>query len=163
MADNGFNSTVQSLFKGLEGFLTTKTVVGDAVKFDDGTIILPLVDVTFGAGAGAFSGNSSEKGKNGTKNNAGGGMGGKIQPSAILVIKDGQTKLVNVKNQDGMTKILDMIPEFIDKYAPSKKGKAKKNKADKAVSGEEKQVQDVEDVVTDYVEEEEKEKSTCIL
>mgnify|MGYP000242427313 CR=1 FL=1 len=56
MADNGFNSTVQALFKGLEGFLTTKTVVGDAVKFDDGTIILPLVDVTFGAGAGAFSG-----------------------------------------------------------------------------------------------------------
>lgn len=154
MADNGFNSTVQSLFKGLEGFLTTKTVVGDAVKFDDGTIILPLVEVTFGAGAGAFSGNSSEKGKNGTKNNAGGGMGGKIQPSAILVIKDGQTKLVNVKNQDGMTKILDMIPEFIDKYAPSKKGKAKKNKADKAVSGEEKQAQDVEDVVMDYVEEE---------
>ena len=96
----------------------------------------------------------SEKGKNGTKNNAGGGMGGKIQPSAILVIKDGQTKLVNVKNQDGMTKILDMIPEFIDKYAPSKKGKAKKNKADKAVSGEEKQAQDVEDVVMDYVEEE---------
>ena len=142
MADNGFNSTVQSLFKGLEGFLTTKTVVGDAVKFDDGTIILPLVDVTFGAGAGAFSGNSSEKGKNGTKNNAGGGMGGKIQPSAILVI------------QDGMTKILDMIPGFIDKYAPSKKGKAKKNKADKAVSGEEKQAQAVEDVVTDYVEEE---------
>ena len=154
MADNGFNSTVQSLFKGLEGFLTTKTVVGDAVKFDDGTIILPLVDVTIGAGAGAFSGNSSEKGKNGTKNNAGGGMGGKIQPSAILVIKDGQTKLVNVKNQDGMTKILDMIPGFIDKYAPSKKGKAKKNKADKAVSGEEKQAQAVEDVVTDYVEEE---------
>lgn len=154
MADNGFNSTVQSLFKGLEGFLTTKTVVGDAVKFDDGTIILPLVDVTFGAGAGAFSGNSSEKGKNGTKNNAGGGMGGKIQPSAILVIKDGQTKLVNVKNQDGMTKILDMVPEFIDKYATSKKGKAKKNKADKAVSGEEKQAQDVEDVVMDYVEEE---------
>ena len=45
MADNGFNSTVQSLFKGLEGFLTTKTVVGDAVKFDDGTIILPLVQI----------------------------------------------------------------------------------------------------------------------
>ena len=154
MADNGFNSTVQSLFKGLEGFLTTKTVVGDAVKFDDGTIILPLVDVTFGAGAGAFSGNSSEKGKNGTKNNAGGGMGGKIQPSAILVIKDGQTKLVNVKNQDGMTKILDMIPGVIDKYAPSKKGKTKKNKADKAASSEEKQAQDIEDVVTDYVEEE---------
>lgn len=49
-----FSSTVQSLFKGMDGFLTTKTVVGDAVKFDDGTIILPLVDVSFGVAAGAF-------------------------------------------------------------------------------------------------------------
>lgn len=49
-----FSSTVQSLFKGMDGFLTTKTVVGDAVKFDDGTIILPLVDVSFGVAAGHF-------------------------------------------------------------------------------------------------------------
>ena len=145
MADNSFNNTVESLFKGMDSFITTKTVVGDAVTIGD-TIILPLVDVSFGVGAGAFAGDK--------KQNAGGGMGGKIQPSAILVIKDGQTKLVNVKNQDGMTKILDMIPGVIDKYAPSKKGKTKKNKADKAASSEEKQAQDIEDVVTDYVEEE---------
>ena len=43
-------------------------------------------------------------------------MGGKIQPSAILVIKDGQTRLVNVKNQDSMTKILDMVPDVIEKF-----------------------------------------------
>ena len=110
MADNSFNNTVESLFKGMDAFITTKTVVGDAVKFDDGTIILPLVDVSFGVGAGAFS-NENEK-----KNNGGGGMGGKIQPSAVLVIKDGVTKLVNVKNQDGMTKILDMVPDFIDRF-----------------------------------------------
>lgn len=152
MADNSFDSTVQTLFKGLEGFLTTKTVVGDAVKFDDGTIILPLVDVIFGAGAGAFSGTSSEKEKDGTKNNAGGGMGGKIQPSAILVIKDGETKLVNVKNQDGMTKILDMIPGVIDKYAPSKKGKKKKNKANKGKSGEEKMSQNIEEIEETVIE-----------
>ena len=111
-----FSSTVQSLFKGMDGFLTTKTVVGDAVKFDDGTIILPLVDVSFGVAAGAFS----EPGK---KENGAGGMGGKVQPSAILVIKDGQSKLVNVKNQDGITKILDMVPELIDKYGKKKKDK----------------------------------------
>ena len=44
MADNRFDSTVEALFKGMDGFLTTKTVVGDAVRFEDGTIILPLVD-----------------------------------------------------------------------------------------------------------------------
>lgn len=116
MSENNFNATVASLFKGMEGFLTTKTVVGDAVKFDDGTIMLPLVDVSFGVGAGAFA-------ENGKRNNAGGGMGGKIQPSAILVIKDGETKLVNVKNQDGLTKVLDMVPEFVDKFTSGKKGK----------------------------------------
>lgn len=123
MADNSFNNTVESLFKGMDAFITTKTVVGDAVKFDDGTIILPLVDVSFGVGAGAFS-NESEK-----KNNGGGGMGGKIQPSAVLVIKDGVTKLVNVKNQDGMTKILDMVPDFIDRFTKKEDAESGQNGA----------------------------------
>ena len=30
MADNSFNNTVESLFKGMDSFITTKTVVGDA-------------------------------------------------------------------------------------------------------------------------------------
>ena len=55
-------------------------------------------------------------------------MGGKIQPSAILVIRNGETKLVNVKNQDRITKVLDMVPDLLDKYVPSKKEKAQKAK-----------------------------------
>lgn len=106
-----FERTVESLFKGMDSFITTKTVVGDAIHIGD-TIILPLVDVSFGVGAGAFTG---EK-----KNNGGGGMGGKITPSAILVIQNGTTKLVNVKNQDGLTKILDMVPDFVNKFTAGK-------------------------------------------
>ena len=123
MAENNFNATVEALFKGMDGFLTTKTVVGDAVKFDDGTIILPLVDVSFGVGAGAFAG---EK-----KNNAGGGMGGKISPSCVLVIKDGHAKLVNVKNQDVVTKVIDMVPDVLDRF---KKDKTEKEDLDKKVN-----------------------------
>ena len=111
MADNSFNNTVESLFKGMDSFITTKTVVGDAIHIGD-TIILPLVDVSFGVAAGGFS---QEK-----KNNGAGGMGGKINPSAVLVIQNGVTKLVNIKNQDGMTKILDMVPDFINKFTSGK-------------------------------------------
>ena len=107
MADNNFSSTVESLFKGMDSFITTKTVVGDAIHIGD-TIILPLVDVTFGVAAGAFH---QDK-----KNNGAGGMGGKITPSAVLVIQNGTTKLVNVKNQDGVTKILDMVPDFVNRF-----------------------------------------------
>ena len=107
MADNSFHTTVESLFKGMDSFITTKTVVGDAIHIGD-TIILPLVDVSFGVAAGTFS---QEK-----KNNGAGGMGGKIMPSAVLVIQNGTTKLVNIKNQDGITKILDMVPDFVNKF-----------------------------------------------
>ena len=107
MADNTFNTTVESLFKGMDSFITTKTVVGDAIHIGD-TIILPLVDVSFGVAAGVFSGDK--------KQNGGGGMGGKIMPSAVLVIQNGTTKLVNIKNQDGITKILDMVPDFVNKF-----------------------------------------------
>lgn len=51
MAEN-FQNTVGSLFKGMEEFITTKTVVGDPVTVGD-TIIVPLVDVSFGVGASA--------------------------------------------------------------------------------------------------------------
>ena len=86
MADNSFHTTVESLFKGMDSFITTKTVVGDAIHIGD-TIILPLVDVSFGVAAGAFS---QDK-----KNNGAGGMGGKIMPSAVLVIQNGTTKLAS--------------------------------------------------------------------
>ena len=109
--ENNFNDTVNSLFKGLDTFISAKTVVGEAVHVGD-TIILPLVDVTFGVGAGAFEGDK--------KSNGGGGMTGKMTPSAVLVIQNGTTKLVNIKNQDGLTKVLDMVPDFVDRFAAGK-------------------------------------------
>ena len=105
--ENNFKETVNSLFKGMDNFISAKTVVGEAIHVGD-TIILPLMDVSFGVGAGAFSG---EK-----KDNGGGGMAGKMTPCAVLVIQNGSTKLVNVKNQDGLTKVLDMVPDFVNKF-----------------------------------------------
>ena len=118
--NNNFESTVSSLFKGMDHFISSKTVVGDAITVGN-TIILPLVDVTFGVGAGAAS--------NDKKNNGGGGLGGKISPSAVLVIKDGNIRLVNVKNQDAVTKVLDMIPDFVDKFTSGKKADPEVEKA----------------------------------
>lgn len=111
MADNNFTGVVEALLKGMDSVLSTKTVVGEATQVGD-TIILPLVDVTFGVGAGASA--------NDKKNGGGGGIGGKMTPSAVLVIKNGSTKLVNIKNQDTVTKVLDMIPDLVDKFTTPK-------------------------------------------
>ena len=114
MANNNFEQTVQSLFHGLDQIISTKTVVGEPQVIGE-TIILPLVDVSFGVGAGA--GSNSQKGSG----SGAGGLGGKMTPSAVLVIKDGQTKLVNIKNQDTVTKIIDLIPDLVDKFTGMKK------------------------------------------
>ena len=97
---NSFKETVESLFHGMDSVITSKTVVG--------TIILPLMDVSFGIGAGSFNADKKEKGM--------GGIGGKMTPSAVIVIQDGKTKLVNIKNQDTVTKLLDMVPDVIDRF-----------------------------------------------
>lgn len=112
--DNQFQGVVESLLKGMDSVLSTKTVVGEATTIGD-TIILPLVDVSFGVGAGA--GNNKEKGSS----SGVGGLGGKMTPSAVLVIKDGNVKLVNIKNQDTVTKILDLVPDLVDRLSKKEK------------------------------------------
>lgn len=104
-----FKSTVDSLFKGMDGFMSSKTVIGEPINVGD-SILLPLVDVSFGVAAGAFD-NTDKK-----KSGAGGGMGGKMSPTAVLVIKDGNTRLVSLKSQDSISKLIDMVPEFVDKF-----------------------------------------------
>lgn len=111
MADNNFTGVIESLMKGMNAVLSTKTVVGEATHIGD-TIILPLVDVTFGVGAGA---SAADK-----KNGGAGGFSAKMSPSAVLVIKNGSTKLVNIKNQDTITKVIDMIPDIVDKFTAPK-------------------------------------------
>ncbi|MBP5152100.1 MAG: GerW family sporulation protein [Lachnospiraceae bacterium] len=117
MADNNCGSIIESLLKGMEVVLSSKTVVGEATHIGD-TIILPLVDISFGVGAG-----SSTKGEKGNNHGGGGGMSGKVTPSAVLVIKNGTTKLVNIKNQDAITKVIDLIPDMFDRFADMKNKK----------------------------------------
>ena len=131
MADINFKGTVDALFQGMNGIVSSKTVVGDAIHIGD-TIILPLIDVSFGVGAGAFNGDKKEKGA--------GGLGGKMTPCAVLVIQNGETKLVNIKNQDTMTKILDMIPDAIDKFSSGKDEKMTEQDVADILDGESKEV-----------------------
>ncbi len=105
------NTTVESLFKGMDSFISTKTVIGEPTQVGD-TIIIPLADVSFGVAAGAMTENN--------KNNGAGGLGGKITPSAVLIISNGSTRLVNIKNQDAITKVLDMVPDLLDRFVPMK-------------------------------------------
>ena len=126
MANMNVEGTLSTLFHGMDGFVSTKSVVGEPIYAGD-SIIIPLLDVNFGMAAGAFN---KQEG-----NNAAGGIGAKLSPSAVLVVSNGQTRLVNIKNQDAVTKAMDMAPEIVDKIVGLfKKDKTEEEEAvDKAV------------------------------
>ena len=107
---NGFNSVFDSLMTGAQGVLTSKTVVGEPISIGD-TIIIPLSDVSIGVGAGAGAGANGAERKDGGM----GGFSAKMSPTAVLVIKNDMTKVVNIKDQTSLTHIMDMVPEVIDK------------------------------------------------
>ena len=126
-AKDGLND----LLSQIETFVTTKTVVGDAIHVGD-TILLPLVDVTLGVGAGAKDKNYDKNGLVSTM----GGAGAKMSPSAILVVQNGNVRMVSVKNQDTVTKIMDMVPDVLDRvtngFSKEKENKAARKKVDEA-------------------------------
>lgn len=123
MADNKFPETIGALFEGIDKLVTSKTVVGEAVQVGN-AMIVPLVDVSCGMAAGTFDKDH--------KNKKAGGMNTKISPSAVLVIQDGVTKLVSVKHQDPISKIIDVAPDLVNRFASGKNLFVSKEAADKA-------------------------------
>ncbi len=114
--ENNFSVTMNSILGGIQNVFNTKTVVGEPLVVGDMTII-PLVDVIFAVGAGAKA-NSGQYNKGLNKNsNSAGCMGGKLTPSAVLVIKGDHVKLVDIKDQNTATKIMDRVPEIIDRIS----------------------------------------------
>jgi len=102
---------MESLLSGMDKFLSSKTVVGEPIQVGDTTLI-PLVDVSFGiaAGTGQADRKSADRG----------GMGGRMTPNAVIMVKDGKTRLINIRNQDAVTRILDLVPELLGRFTEPK-------------------------------------------
>ena len=110
-----FNSSIANMVSQLEGFVSTKTVVGEAIVCGKTTVI-PLIDVSFGMGGGATSGDNSKQ--KGAIN--GGGLGAKIKPTAMLVVSEDGVQLVSINQKDSVNKLIDMIPGIASKLGLDK-------------------------------------------
>ena len=105
---------LHELFSKLEEYVSTKTVVGEPVHIGD-VILIPLVDVSFGMGTAMVANTEEDAGKKGGRDGGGGALGAKMTPSAVVVISGGTVQLVNIKNQESVNKMLDMIPGILSK------------------------------------------------
>ena len=105
MMSDSVKSNIESLCANLENFVSTKTVVGEAITIGN-IVLLPLIEVSMGMAAGG-----SENKDKGTA----GGLGAKITPRAVIAIINGNVQLINIKNQDAVTRLIDMAPGIADK------------------------------------------------
>jgi uncharacterized spore protein YtfJ len=142
----GVPDNLETLFSKMENFITSKTVIGDAITVGN-AVILPLVEVTFGVGAGgAFDDRAkgekeakSDGKKEATLNGgSGGGLGARLSPSAVVVIINDSVQLINLKNQDSVSKLLDMAPGVLQKLGSifNKKDKETQKEAQKEAQRE---------------------------
>lgn len=105
------------LSEDLKDFAKTETIFGDPIEIQGNTII-PVCRMSIGYGGGGGEGEGSDPSKGGGKGMGGGGGGGvKIDPAALIIVKDGEVSVVAVQGKPSkLGAILEMIPEAIEKF-----------------------------------------------
>ncbi len=110
------DSSLDIAFGKLEKFLKTETVIGEPIEVG-GINLVPIITVAFGCSGG--SGKSVDpKGSDGV--GGGIGIGAKISPDAIMVIKDGEATILPIRQKQDMEKIINMVPELMKRFDLSK-------------------------------------------
>ena len=150
MEQHPIEGLMTTAMESIKDMVDVNTIVGDAVQAPDGTVIIPISKVSFGfaAGGGEYSsccGTSSKEsseedeeesgGGNSTKYPFAGGSGAgvSINPVAFMVVGQGQIQLLPVTINSSLEKILDMVPDLIEKANESIKKKIKVRKTIKEI------------------------------
>lgn len=132
MAEHPIQGLMTTAMESIKDMVDVNTIVGDAVQAPDGTVIIPISRVSFGfaAGGGEYSnccapggGGGGEGDSKSTGEDAGSkfpfaggsGAGVSINPVAFMVVGQDQIKLLPVNINSSLEKVLDMVPDIINK------------------------------------------------
>lgn len=131
MAEHPIEGLMKTAMQSIKDMVDVNTIVGDAVQAPDGTVIIPISRVAFGFAAGGGEYNSccdiagDNKGKESEEDGegqaakypfaGGSGAGVSINPVAFMVVGNDQIRLLPVNINSSVDKVLDLIPELIEK------------------------------------------------
>lgn len=120
--NEALNKGLETLFEKLQDFLTSRTIIGKEIQVGEITLI-PVIELTFGMGSGS-GGGMDEKKQQGS--GEGVGFGAKARPSAVIVIQKDQVQLLPLGKPGALEKIIEKIPDIIDKIPKAERGEDKK-------------------------------------
>jgi uncharacterized spore protein YtfJ len=121
---------LKQLAEDIRQFTRSETIFGEAIEIQGNTII-PICRVSVGYGGGGGEGENTAERKPGSKGTGGGGGAGiRIEPSGLIVARDGKISIVPISGRESKVgSLLDKLPEVFGKI---KTGNPKKSEADKA-------------------------------
>ena len=104
---------MSSAMNSIKEMVDVNTIIGNPVNIPDGTVIIPISRVSFGfaAGGSEFSGKEKEKLPFG----GGSGAGVTINPVGFLVVGNGMVKFIAVEQSSATDKLVEYMPEAIEK------------------------------------------------
>ncbi len=108
---------MQTAMQSLQGMVDVNTVVGDAVETKDGSVIVPVSQVSFGFAAGGGEYGLARRAGTEAAIPFGGGSGAgvSVRPVAFLVVQQGSVRLLPVDQRASFERLLDLAPEIVDK------------------------------------------------
>ena len=114
---------VKSAMEKVRELSEAETIIGKQIVTADGTTIIPVSKVSFGLASGGTDIGSDKKGFGG-----GSGAGVTISPMAFIVVRNGETKLLQMTTTtpyqhavvNTVPEVVDKIIDFIDKKTEPK-------------------------------------------
>ena len=139
MINHPIEGLMNTAMNSIKDMIDVDTIIGEPISTGIDTFIIPISKVCFGfaAGGSEFKGETINEYSKREKEEqvqyrlpfgGGSGAGVKIEPVAFLVVSNGIVKLLPVTHDSYIDKLIDYVPDLLDKSGDLIKGMKDKNK-----------------------------------
>ena len=126
MSEHPIEGLMTTAMNSIQDMIDVNTIIGEPIETSNNIVIIPISKVTFGfaAGGSEFKGETVDEYRKKEKEEevqyrlpfgGGSGAGVTINPIAFLVIQGENVKLMPVNYSSSIDKLLDYIPDLLDK------------------------------------------------
>lgn len=116
------NEVMNATMSKIKEMVDVNTIVGNPIVTPDGVTLIPVSRVTFGFASGGSEGKIKPPAQAPVRFGAGSGAGVTISPVAFIVLSGGNARMLYVDPPANTTmdRIIDLVPEVLDKFKGSK-------------------------------------------
>lgn len=126
MKEHPIEGLMLTAMESIRSMIDVNTIIGEPIIISNGISVIPISKVSFGLAAGGsefateiMAGYSKKQDNEEIQYNlpfgGGSGVGASISPIAFIVAQNNTVRLMPVEHTNGFDKLLDYIPDIVEK------------------------------------------------